>query len=88
MTEFCGIICTGTHIPEDEPIKCDYINCAAGMGVAGMGSCFLFGDPRNPNCPKFEDERLYETIEEWACMWEWFADSEPLYSEFTETYIW
>lgn len=47
----------------DDKIKCNYIKCAAGMGVAGMGDCFLGGDFTNKNCDKFKDED--EFLKEW-----------------------
>ena len=43
--------------------KCNFIHCFAGMGVAGAGSCFLGGQPENPNCPAFKDEG--EALAEW-----------------------
>jgi hypothetical protein len=43
--------------------QCNFMKCFAGMGVAGNGQCFLGGDPQDPNCPKFKDEK--EALEEW-----------------------
>ena len=40
-------------------IKCNYIECAAGMGVAGNYSCFLNGDYTNSDCPKFKSEEEF-----------------------------
>ena len=40
--------------PEDEPIKCDYLNCAHGLGQAGIGRCP--GDWSDPDCPEFITE--------------------------------
>jgi hypothetical protein len=42
---------------EFDEIKCRYIDCYAGMGVAGMLRCFLGGDYRNPNCKKYVNEK-------------------------------
>lgn len=41
---------------EFKAIKCNYMKCYAGMGVAGMLNCFLGGDYKDPNCTKFIDE--------------------------------
>lgn len=43
---------------EDEPIKCNYIDCAHGMGQAGMGKCP--GDWDDPDCKKFITDEEYE----------------------------
>jgi len=40
----------------------------AGMGLAGMGICFLHGEWNNPDCPKFEDEH------------EWYIENTLRYS--------
>lgn len=37
-------------------INCNFIDCAAGMGVAGNQNCFLNGDFMDENCNKFIDE--------------------------------
>jgi len=53
-----------SHMSEEEQaefnqIKCRYIDCYAGLGVAGMLHCFLGGDYKDPNCKKYqEDENL------------------------------
>lgn len=47
----------------ENEIKCPYIKCAAGMGVAGNRNCFLGGDYTNPECNKFQDED--EFLKEW-----------------------
>ncbi len=48
--------------PEECKIKCDFIHCFAGMGMAGAGICFLGGMWWAANCGKFvdEDEKLKE----------------------------
>lgn len=48
---------------EESEIKCNFFKCAAGMGVAGMLSCFLKGDYTQKNCEKFKDED--EFYKEW-----------------------
>ena len=48
------------YIEEGKPIKCDFLMCAAGMGVAGSGRCFLKGDPENVDCEQFQDEKEFE----------------------------
>ena len=75
--EIVGFVCGGSYLPIDATAKCNWLNCVAGCGLAGSGHCFLWGDPMNADCPKFENEAIYELIEEWACMQEWLADSEP-----------
>lgn len=51
--------------PEDqhEMLKCSYVYCLAGMGLAGSGSCFEFGMWWHPSCPCFQDEE--EIMEQW-----------------------
>ncbi len=39
--------------------NCNFIDCVAGMGLAGMEICFLRGEPKNPDCPKFLDENEF-----------------------------
>jgi len=67
------IVCTGSYLPIDETAECDFLYCLAGMGLAGSGRCFLFGDPKDPNCPKFEDEEIYLAIWEYEDLQEWLA---------------
>lgn len=38
----------------DPKIKCDFIRCIAGMGVAGPGYCFRGGVPERADCPRFK----------------------------------
>lgn len=45
-----------SYMPVDETPKCNFMACAAGLGLAGMGVCFLGGEWDNFDCPKFEDE--------------------------------
>ena len=45
-----------TYMPIDSEPACNFRKCLAGLGLAGMGTCFLKGDWADPNCPKFEDE--------------------------------
>jgi hypothetical protein len=51
-----------THQLDDRP-NCKFLSCFAGGGVAGSGHCFLGGDPKDKNCPKFKDEE--EALREW-----------------------
>ena len=37
-------------------IKCPYLYCCAGMGVAGALRCFLGGDYTDIKCGKFEKD--------------------------------
>ena len=39
-------------------VRCDYINCFAGEGMAGRDVCFLNGDPTREDCPNFESEAV------------------------------
>jgi hypothetical protein len=50
-------------IPLDKKPQCKWLTCIAGMGVAGMGVCFLHGDTDNPKCSKYENET--EFLERW-----------------------
>lgn len=36
--------------------KCNWLNCFAGMGLAGSGVCFLEGKWWLENCPCFKDD--------------------------------
>ena len=45
-------------------LKCNYLECAGGGGVAGNLKCFLGGDYRDPDCNKFEKEPEDKEIEE------------------------
>lgn len=48
-----------TYVPpeKNDNIKCNFLNCYAGGGLAGRGICFLEGEPFNSKCPEFQDER-------------------------------
>jgi hypothetical protein len=41
---------------KESEIVCNCAECKAGMGLAGKGSCFLFGNAKDKNCNKFEKE--------------------------------
>ena len=45
----------GNSVPEEE-IECPFMDCDAGIGVAGDGCCFLGGDQRDPECKKYQKE--------------------------------
>jgi len=47
-----------TLMPLGESPKCDFLNCAAGAGLAGNGICFFRGEWDNPDCPKFFPETV------------------------------
>lgn len=40
-------------------IRCNYLECAAGLGVAGNRKCFLGGDFLDKNCDKFIFEESF-----------------------------
>lgn len=42
-----------------EVVKCNWLKCAGGMGLAGNGCCSFWGDFTNPTCPRFTDEDEY-----------------------------
>jgi hypothetical protein len=44
------------YVWAEDDIKCPYLNCIAGLGLAGRGICFLDGDAKNPFCNKYEEE--------------------------------
>jgi len=52
-----------TYMPVDVNPWCNFMDCVAGMGLAGRGICLLGGDWLDLNCPKFEDED--EWLEKW-----------------------
>lgn len=72
----------GTRIKDDEDIRCDFLHCYAGGGLAGGGTCFLWGEPWNPNCPKFEDEDVLMAICEYEMEMEWIAGNIEFEMEF------
>lgn len=37
-------------------VKCHWLTCYAGLGLAGNGTCFADGDFKNENCPKYISE--------------------------------
>lgn len=46
--------------PEGHKIRCDYIHCFAGMGMAGAGKCAARGMWWHPACPAFKTEAVRE----------------------------
>lgn len=44
-------------------IKCEFIDCFAGMGLAGTGICFLKGIWWHQSCPMYKNEN--EALLEW-----------------------
>ncbi len=55
----CFIICRGSYSPLESHRKCEWIDCYAGMGLAGMGHCFAGGAWWMMSCPEYRNE------EEW-----------------------
>ena len=56
-----------TIAPEDSTHwKCPWIDCFAGMSLAGSGKCMAKGDWSDPDCPEYikEDEFLRKWKEE------------------------
>ncbi len=43
--------------PEECRPKCNFLDCYAGMGLAGNGNCFANGSWWLPSCPEFKDEK-------------------------------
>lgn len=43
-------------MPVDEYPKCQWLECAAGCGLAGSGNCFLGGAWDDSECPAFIPE--------------------------------
>lgn len=43
-----------------ETVKCNWLKCAGGLGLAGNGCCSFRGDYDNPLCEKFITEEDYE----------------------------
>jgi len=41
-------------------VKCNWLKCAGGMGLAGNGCCSFRGDFKSENCPKFITDDDYE----------------------------
>lgn len=52
----------------EKQIKCNYIKCAAGMGVAGNLNCFLDGDYTRKKCKKFIEENEFLNIKNIYCI--------------------
>ena len=49
---------------KEEMIKCPFIYCLAGPGLAGSGRCGLFGCWWHPACGAFVDEEQWITESE------------------------
>ena len=45
-----------SYSPEECKRKCEWFTCAAGMGLAGQGRCFLSGAWWMQCCPEYQDE--------------------------------
>lgn len=43
-----------------DAVKCNWLKCAGGMGLAGNGCCSFRGDFDKENCPLFITEEDYE----------------------------
>ncbi|MHB8123152.1 MAG: hypothetical protein ACYDG4_13460 [Desulfuromonadaceae bacterium] len=46
--------------PAGSVVKCKWLTCYAGTGLAGNGMCFAGGDWKNPECPQFVDDGEYQ----------------------------
>ncbi|MBW1666869.1 MAG: hypothetical protein JRJ66_02220 [Deltaproteobacteria bacterium] len=58
------IWCGGSYCLIENKIKCDFVECYAGMGLAGSGHCFLDGAWWMQCCPEFRwDVELTEDAE-------------------------
>jgi hypothetical protein len=46
------------YVPPDQEhlMKCDWLNCEAGIGIAGCGCCFLHGEWWKKKCKQFKKE--------------------------------
>ena len=47
--------------------RCNWLYCAHGMGLAGMGQCSARGEWWNKDCPKFITE--FEFEKKWELRW-------------------
>lgn len=56
-----------TYMPIEGKIRCDFLHCYAGLGLAGRGFCFASGGWWLKDCPQFKDED------------EWIAEREAAY---------
>lgn len=41
------------YIFDEDEIICNFLGCAAGMGIAGRGQCFLDGEANIKECKQF-----------------------------------
>ena len=41
----------------DPAVRCNWIACVSGAGLAGFGRCSARGDWRDPHCPRFEQSQ-------------------------------
>lgn len=48
------------YVPPDKTclMKCNWLECVAGCGIAGSGVCFLKGEWWKKKCPKFKKDEL------------------------------
>ncbi len=52
------------YMYEEEEIVCNYMKCAAGMGMAGRGICFLKGDATKKECAQFVSDGDFQKEQE------------------------
>ena len=52
------------YMYEENEIVCNFLNCAAGMGVAGSGICFLKGEADNKDCKQFKPDEDFQKEQE------------------------
>lgn len=52
------------YIFEEDEIVCNFLKCAAGMGIAGNGHCYLNGDATKKNCEQFVPDEDFQSEQE------------------------
>ncbi len=52
-------MCGGSYQPINCRLRCAWIDCYAGLGLAGSGFCFAYGAWWMFCCPEFKDEDDY-----------------------------
>ncbi len=53
-----------SYQPIESQLKCDWLTCYAGLGLAGSGFCFADGTWWKKCCPEFKDEDKWLEEEE------------------------
>lgn len=60
-----------------EGVKCKWLGCTGGLGLAGNGCCSNGGSWWMADCPEYENEDDYNEVVEYMCWWDWFAGNRP-----------